>query len=52
MKSADNEIAEGVGRVRREPDLKTDLPDLGVRILTDFGRIVACGMISRKSSSA
>ena len=45
MKSADNEIAEGVGRVRREPELKqelkTDLPDLGVRILTDFGRIVA-----------
>ena len=41
MKSADNEIAEGVARVRREPDLKTDLPDLGVRILTDFGRIVA-----------
>ena len=41
MKSADNEIAEGVGRVRREPDLKNDLPDLGVRILTDFGRIVA-----------
>jgi hypothetical protein len=38
MKSADNnEIAEGGGRVRRE----TDLPDLGVRILTDFGRIVA-----------
>ena len=36
MKS-ENEIAEGVGRVRRE----TDLPDLGVRILTDFGRIVA-----------
>jgi hypothetical protein len=41
MKSADNEIAEGVARVRREPDLKSDLPDLGVRILTDFGRIVA-----------
>jgi len=41
MKSADNEIAEGAGRVRREPDLKADLPDLGVRILTDFGRIVA-----------
>jgi len=41
MKSADNEIAEGVARVRREPELKTDLPDLGVRILTDFGRIVA-----------
>jgi hypothetical protein len=41
MKSADNEIAEGVARVRREPDLKTDLPDLGVRILIDFGRIVA-----------
>ena len=41
MKSADNEIAEGVARVRREPDLKTDLPDLGVRILTDFGRILA-----------
>jgi hypothetical protein len=38
MKSADNEIAEGGGgRVRRE----TDLPELGVRILTDFGRIVA-----------
>ena len=37
MKSADNEIAAGVGRVRRE----TDLPDLGVRIITDFGRIVA-----------
>ncbi len=37
MKSSENEIAEGVGRVRRE----TDLPDLGVRILTDFGRIVA-----------
>ena len=37
MKSADNEIAEGVSRVRRE----TDLPDLGVRIITDFGRIVA-----------
>jgi len=36
MKS-ENEIAEGVGRVRRE----TDLPDLGVRILTDFGRILA-----------
>ena len=41
MKPADNDIAEGVGRVRREPELKTDLPDLGVRILTDFGRIVA-----------
>jgi len=41
MKSADNEIAESVGRVRREPELKADLPDLGVRILTDFGRIVA-----------
>lgn len=37
MKSAEHEIPEGVGRVRRE----TDLPDLGVRILTDFGRIVA-----------
>jgi hypothetical protein len=37
MKSADNEIAEGVSRVRRE----TDLPDLGIRIITDFGRIVA-----------
>ena len=37
MKSSENEIAEGGGRVRRE----TDLPDLGVRILTDFGRIVA-----------
>ena len=37
MKSSENEIAEGVGRVRRE----TDLPDLGVRILTDFGRILA-----------
>jgi len=37
MKSSENEIAEGVGRARRE----TDLPDLGVRILTDFGRILA-----------
>jgi len=37
MKSNENEIAEGVGRVRRD----TDLPDLGVRIITDFGRIVA-----------
>ncbi len=37
MKSADNEIAEGVSRVSRE----TDLPDLGIRIITDFGRIVA-----------
>ncbi len=38
MKPAETEVAsEGVGRVRRE----NDLPDLGVRILTDFGRIVA-----------
>ena len=37
MKPNENQVAEGVGRVRRE----TDLPDLGVRILTDFGRIVA-----------
>src|SRR5260370_3279011 len=38
MKPAETEVdSEGVGRVRRE----NDLPDLGVRILTDFGRIVA-----------
>lgn len=37
MKRAETEIAEGVDRVGRE----TDLPDLGVRILSDFGRIVA-----------
>ena len=37
MKPSESEIAEGVGRGRRE----TDLPDLGVRILSDFGRIVA-----------
>lgn len=37
MKRAETEIAEGVSRVGRE----TDLPDLGVRILSDFGRIVA-----------
>ena len=37
MKPNENQVAEGIGRVRRE----TDLPDLGVRILTDFGRIVA-----------
>jgi hypothetical protein len=37
MKRAETEIAEGVDRVGSE----TDLPDLGVRILSDFGRIVA-----------
>ncbi len=37
MKRAENEIAEDVGRAGKE----TDLPDLGVRILSDFGRIVA-----------
>ena len=37
MKPAETEVSEGVGRVRRE----NDLPDLGVRILADFGRIVS-----------
>ena len=37
MKRAETEIAAGGNRVGRE----TDLPDLGVRILSDFGRIVA-----------
>jgi hypothetical protein len=37
MKRAENEIAEDAGRAGKG----TDLPDLGVRILSDFGRIVA-----------
>jgi hypothetical protein len=37
MKPAETEVSESVNRVRRE----NDLPDLGVRILSDFGRIVA-----------
>jgi hypothetical protein len=35
MKPAETEVAEGVGRVPRE-----DLPDLAVRIVSDFGRII------------
>ncbi len=37
MKRAETEIAASGNRVGKE----TDLPDLGVRILSDFGRIVA-----------
>jgi hypothetical protein len=37
MKPAETEVSESVSRVRQE----NDLPDLGVRILSDFGRIVA-----------
>jgi hypothetical protein len=41
MKSAETKPAEDAGRADRELDKGSDLPELGVRILSDFGRIVA-----------
>ena len=41
MKPAEPKPAEDAGRADRESDKGSDLPELGVRILSDFGRIVA-----------
>ena len=41
MKPAETKPAEDASRADRESDKGSDLPELGVRILSDFGRIVA-----------
>jgi len=41
MKPTETKPAEDAGRADRELDKGSDLPELGIRILSDFGRIVA-----------